>query len=131
MWNPYSSWLMLGLGCALSLANGGRRSAMHRGEIVTWSNLRNTTRWRENWPEAITEMVVIALIVSGAESLNRHGVGWWMFPLALVCLALLPAIPALIHNARVTGRIVLPRTVPPAKSAQDSGTPDKVQSSSV
>lgn len=86
MWNPYSSWLMLGLGCALSLVNGGRRSALHPGEIVTWSNLRHTTRWRENWPEAITEMVVISLIVSGAESLNKHGVGWWMFPLALVGL---------------------------------------------
>lgn len=104
----YSAWLMFGLGCALSLAHGGRRSGAHPGEVVTWAQLQTTTKLRENWPEAMTETVRLVLILSGA-SLIHHGAVWWTFLIAVCALALLPAAPALIHNARITGRVVLPR----------------------
>jgi len=103
------AWLMLGLGCALSLAQGGRRSAQRDdGEIVTRSDLRYTTKLRENWPQAITETVALFLVVAGAALVTRYSS--WISPIASVGLAVLPTIPALIHNTRVTGRVVLPRT---------------------
>ena len=48
--------------------------------------------------------------VAGAALVTRHSL--WIVPVAFVGLVLLPMIPALIHNTRVTGRPVLPRTAP-------------------
>jgi hypothetical protein len=120
MWTSYSAWLLLGLGCALSFAAGGRRVARHAGRVVTWSDVRRMPGFRENWPDALTDIVVILMICSGASTLNHHGLSaWWVGPIAVCGLALLPAVPALIHNAQFTGRLslVLRRTAPaPASS---------------
>ncbi len=115
MWTSYDAWLLLGLGCALSFAAGGRRVARNSGRMVTWSDVRRLPSFRENWPDALTDMVVILLICSGASTLNNHGLSaWWAVPIAVCGLALLPAVPALIHNAQVSGRLslVLRRTAP-------------------
>ena len=110
VWTSFNSWLMLALGGALSLAQGGRRAAKRHSQIITRSDLRYATKLRENWPEAVTETVALFLVVAGAALVAKHSL--WIVPVAFVGLVVLPMIPALIHNTRVTGRPVLPRTAP-------------------
>lgn len=110
MWTSFNSWLMLALGCALSLAQGGRRAGKRGRQVITRSDLRYATKLRENWPEAVTETVALFLVVAGAAFATRYSL--WVVPVAFVGLVLLPMIPVLIHNTRVTGRPVLPGTAP-------------------
>ncbi len=108
MWTSFNSWLMLALGCALSLAQGGRRVAKRDSQIITWSDLRHATELRENWPEAVTETVASFLVVAGAGLVTRFTL--WILPVGFVGVVVVRMIPALVHNIRVTGRPVLPRT---------------------
>ena len=73
---------MLALGCALSLAQGGRRAAKRDSKIITWSDLRYTTKLRENWPEAVTETVALFLVVAGAGLVTRYSL--WILPVGFV-----------------------------------------------
>lgn len=59
----------------------GVRGSLEPRYWADLSDVRHTMKLRENWPKAITETVA----VFGAASLSRHGLGWWMYPIALVC----------------------------------------------